>query len=164
MTLLKRLILGATLLTTCSSTTIYMFEKIKGSRSITYALRLRPNEDLKQQLMAFAKANDLHAAYVITCAGSLKQANIRFANQPKGTVLTEKFEITSLVGAFNTEGGHFHISLADSTGRTIGGHLMDENLIYTTAEIVIGEATDLAFSRETDSLTTYKELVVRPRK
>ena len=104
MTLFKRLILGTILITTCSFTTIYMFDKMKGSRSTTYALRLRPNEDLKQQLMAFAQANDLHAAYVITCVGRLKQANIRFANQPKGTVLTEKFEITSLVGAFNTEG------------------------------------------------------------
>jgi hypothetical protein len=107
MTLFKRLILGAILLTTCFCTTPYIFRKMYSSRSITYALRLRPNEDLKQQLMAFAKANDLRAAYVITCVGSLKQAHIRFANQPKGTVLTEKFEITSLVGAFNTEGGAF---------------------------------------------------------
>jgi uncharacterized protein len=161
--LLSRLLLVVALITTCSFSTVYIFEKMKGSRSKTYALRLRPNEDLKKQLMAFAQQNDLRAAYVITCVGSLRQANIRFANQPSGTLLTDKFEITSLVGAFNTEGGHFHISISDGTGRTIGGHLMDDNLIYTTAEIVIGEATDLAFFRETDTLTTYKELVVKPR-
>jgi uncharacterized protein len=40
---------------------------------------------------------------------------------------------------------------------------MDDNLIYTTAEIVIGEATDLVFKRETDSITTYKELAIYPR-
>jgi uncharacterized protein len=161
---LKLLVFGALCIAACSFTSIYVYEKMKDSRSAVYALRLKPNEDLKKQLMAFAQANQLRAAYIITCVGSLQQAHIRYANQPKGTMLEGKFEITSLVGAFNAESGHFHISLADSTGRTVGGHLMDDNLIYTTAEIVIGEAKDLAFYRETDSLTTYKELVVRARK
>jgi uncharacterized protein len=147
----------------CSFSTLYIQQKMKASSSKVYALRLRPNEDLKKSLMDFAKKEKLKAAYIITCVGSLQKANIRFANQPNGTALTDKFEIVSLVGAFNTEGGHFHISLSDSTGKTIGGHLMDDNLIYTTAEIVIGEATDLVFKRETDSITTYKELTIYPR-
>jgi predicted DNA-binding protein with PD1-like motif len=40
---------------------------------------------------------------------------------------------------------------------------MDGSLIFTTAEIVIGEATDLVFKRETDSITTYKELKIYPK-
>ncbi len=55
------------------------------------------------------------------------------------------------------------VSLSDSTGATIGGHLLDGNEIYTTAEIVIGEARQLQFRREADPETTYKELTVRKR-
>ena len=38
--------------------------------------------------------------------------------------------------------------------------MMDGCLVYTTAEIVIGEATDLTFSREEDSITHFKELKI----
>ena len=159
----KQILLPFVCVLICSFSTIYAIQKMKASRSKVYALRLRPGDDLKKSITDFAKANQLQAAYVVTCVGSLKQANIRFANQLTGTELTDKFEIVSLTGVFNTEGGHFHIALSDGTGKTIGGHLMDGNLVYTTAEIVIGEATDLVFKRETDSVTTYKELTIYSR-
>jgi len=54
-----------------------------------YALRLHPNQDLKQEIGAFAKANNIQAGYIITCVGSLKKANLRFANQP-GPLLGKK--------------------------------------------------------------------------
>jgi predicted DNA-binding protein with PD1-like motif len=44
-----------------------------------------------------------------------------------------------------------------------GGHLLDGNLVYTTAEIVAGEATSLRFTRETDPATGFKELSVKKR-
>jgi predicted DNA-binding protein with PD1-like motif len=34
-------------------------------------------------------------------------------------------------------------------------------MIYTTAEIVIGEARGIVFTRETDQTTGYKELMIR---
>jgi len=37
------------------------------------------------------------------------------------------------------------------------------SLVYTTAEIAVGELTALAFSRELDPKTTYKELAIRKR-
>ena len=54
-------------------------------------------------------------------------------------------------------------AVADSTGRTIGGHLLDGCRIYTTAEIVLGELPALEFGRETDATFGYKELSIRPR-
>jgi uncharacterized protein len=126
-----------------------------------FALRLRPGQDLKKEIMAFAKANDIKAGYIITCVGSLKKATLRLANQPEATVWNDKFEIVSLVGTLSSESGaHLHASISDGTGKTIGGHLMDDNLVYTTAEIVIGEVLDLKFSRQLDSITTYKELFI----
>ncbi len=125
-----------------------------------FAIRLEPNADLKKSLLTFAKTHRLSAAYVITCVGSVKQAHLRLANQPKGQFWVKKMEILSLVGTFNTEGGHFHVSLADETGATIGGHLLDDNLIFTTAEIVIGNAANLIFKREIDPKTGFKELFI----
>ena len=129
-----------------------------------YALRLRPNQDLKQEIVAFAKSNNIQAGYIITCVGSLKKANLRLANQPEATIWEEKFEIVSLVGTFGADSGvHLHASISDGTGRIIGGHLMDGNLIYTTAEIVIGEVLDVNFFRRLDSITTYNELFIEKK-
>jgi hypothetical protein len=45
------------------------------------------------------------------------------------------------------------LSMSDSLGVTTGGHLLDENLIYTTAEIVISESKNHIFTREKDGST-----------
>lgn len=126
----------------------------------TYAVRLKPGEDLRGALEAFATHHHLRAAFIQTCVGSLNSVTIRFANQPKETLLTGPFEIVSLVGTLSADGPHLHISVSDGAGRTIGGHLAAGSSVYTTAEIVIGEIAGAAFKRETDPATTYKELVV----
>src|SRR4051812_10569720 len=108
-----------------------------------FSIRLKPHQDLKVELLKFAASEKLKAAALISCAGSLEQYNIRFANQPDGTFAKGFFEIVSLSGAFNDTSSHLHISVSDEEGNTIGGHLMNNNLIYTTAELVIVELTDL---------------------
>lgn len=127
----------------------------------TYALRLRPGDDLRQQLTAFAQANHIAAGAMLTCVGSLTVATLRLANQEGPTVLRGHFEIVSLVGTLSAGGSHLHLAVSDSTGRTIGGHLLDGCRVYTTAEIVLGELPALEFGRETDPTFGYQELVVR---
>jgi uncharacterized protein len=129
----------------------------------TYALRLHPQQDLKQALEVFRRDHALQAGCVLTCVGSLRRAAIRFANQPDTTLLDGKFEIVSLVGTLSPEGAHLHISLSDGRGQTVGGHLQEGALIYTTAEVVLGELDDLTFSRPVDAETGYDELAVQPR-
>ena len=114
--------------------------------------------------MVFAEKNKIKAGFVATCVGSLEQVNLRYANQPSGTLLKGHFEILSLSGTFSDTSAHLHLSVADSTGKTIGGHLLDDNQIYTTAEIVVGELLDVEFTRELDSTYGYQELVIRARK
>jgi predicted DNA-binding protein with PD1-like motif len=132
----------------------------KSEKNTFYALRLKPNQDLKKELQAFVKKENIKAGFVVTTVGSLKKAVIRFANQKENTVIENKFEIVSLVGTMGQDGLHLHISISDENGKTIGGHLADGSLIYTTAEIVLGELNDINFVREKDEETTYKELMI----
>jgi predicted DNA-binding protein with PD1-like motif len=125
-----------------------------------HAFRLRPKQDLKEEIARFARERGIQAGFIITCVGSLQRAAIRFANQNETTILEGKYEIVSLVGTLEKDGLHLHISLSDSQGAMVGGHLQDGSLVYTTAEIVIGEATGLIFRRVFDAETGYPELVV----
>lgn len=128
-----------------------------------YVIRLRPGQDVGQELSRLVVEKGLRAAFILTCVGSLRQAALRLANQPDTTLYEDKFEIVSLVGTLDAAGYHLHISLSDGQGRTIGGHLMPGCLVYTTAEIVIGEAEYLVFTRPFDPESGYPELVVLPR-
>jgi predicted DNA-binding protein with PD1-like motif len=125
------------------------------------ALRLKPGQDLRREIEELVKARHIRAGFIITTVGSLSQAAMRLADQSSTTRFEGKFEIVSLVGTLGPDGVHLHISISDSTGRTIGGHLVEGCAIYTTAEIVIGEARGLIFARGTDPETGYKELQIR---
>ena len=124
------------------------------------AIRLKPNEDLRQSLKNFAEKENITAGFILTAIGSLKQATIRFANQETSTVLTDKFEILSLNGTIATTGVHLHMTISDKQGKTIGGHLSDGCIIYTTAEIIIGTSEEHTFFRTLDTQTGYKELEI----
>ncbi len=129
----------------------------------SYALRLKPHQDVKKTLMLFAKENHILAGCILTAVGSLEQSNLRFANQANSITRKGHFEVVSLTGTFGPGSAHLHMSVSDSTGSTLGGHLMDENLVYTTLEIVVGDLTGIEFEREKDSTYGYPELVIKPR-
>jgi uncharacterized protein len=67
----------------------------------------------------------------------------------------------SLTGTVSVNSSHLHISISDSTGKTIGGHLMQGCKIYTTAEIVLVESGKYIFTREKDGSTSREELQIR---
>jgi predicted DNA-binding protein with PD1-like motif len=125
-----------------------------------YALRLHPGQDVKNEITVFTKKQQIKAGIVLTCIGSLSSARLRLADENVTKKLEEKFEILSLQGTLSQDGCHLHISISDSEGSVIGGHLLDGCIIYTTAEIVIGEVDDLTFSREYDPQTGFDELKV----
>ena len=125
----------------------------------TSAIRLKPDQDLKKELVSFTSLNNIKAGYILTCVGSLKKAVIRLADNTIKT-FNENFEIVSLVGTISQDGSHLHISLADKDGKVIGGHLKDGCIIYTTAEIIIAESKSFLFSRKPDKQTGFKELII----
>ena len=127
------------------------------------AFRLRPGADLKSELLRLVNEHQWRAATVLTAVGSLSVVSLRFANQPNATKFDGKHEIVSLIGTLSQDGIHLHMSVADSKGQMFGGHVMDGSLINTTAEIVIGELSELDFKREHCPESGYRELVVLSR-
>ena len=128
-----------------------------------HAFRLRPGEDLKAEIQTFLRDKNITAGWIMTCVGSLSRVNIRFADQEAGTRLDGPFEIISMAGTVSVNGVHLHLCVSDWNGRTIGGHLLEGNIIRTTAEIVIGETRGLEFRRVTDRDTGWQELVIETK-
>ena len=133
------------------------------SRIKAHVFRLKPGQDLLEEIKNWAKSNHIKAASILTVVGSLKKVSLRYANQSKAETKEGHFEIVSLTGMVSEDSVHLHASVALPNGETIGGHLMGENLIYTTAEIALGEFEDLTFAREKDDTFGYQELVVKKK-
>ncbi|XP_076021374.1 bifunctional protein GlmU-like [Genypterus blacodes] len=131
-----------------------------------YVVRYGPGSELLGSLQAFVKERQLKAPFIMTCVGSVTSAKLRLANATATNLneiiqLSGRYEIVSLVGTLNPD-AHLHICLSDSKGKTVGGHVMGNLQIFTTAEVVIGEAVDLQLTREMDNITGFPELVVQP--
>ena len=124
----------------------------------THAFRLKPGDDVKQEIDTLVAGKGIKAGYIATAVGSLTHYNIRFSN---GDSATGHFEVVSLVGTVSVHGSPLHISVADGDGKMTGGHLQDGNKVYTTLEMVVVETKDLVFARENDGSTPCQELVIR---
>lgn len=113
----------------------------------------------------FIAEQQLEAAYIATCVGSLQKCTLRMANADRDhkneiKSYEQRFEILSLVGTVSKDGAHVHIGLSDSEGACVGGHLISGE-IFTTAEIVIGCVPNIAFARRYDDATGFPELEVQ---
>ena len=132
-----------------------------------WAFRLTPGADLKRELAGFVAAHGLKAAFVATCVGSLSAARLRLPSHPSEPEavlkLDEPMEILSLSGTLSPEGLHLHVALARRDGQCVGGHLLEGCRVRTTAELVLGEPTDLTFGRLADPATGYHELDIARR-
>lgn len=130
---------------------------------LIHVFRLRPGQDLKAEINAFASSNDIEAGWIASCVGSLNSANLRLAGHPNGTLFPGPFEILSLSGTVSKNGCHLHICISDGNGSTTGGHLLDGSYVYTTAEIIICQTKEFVFNREKDPETGYQELKVNKK-
>jgi predicted DNA-binding protein with PD1-like motif len=126
-----------------------------------YAFRLRPHQDLKNGILAFARQSGIRSGAVISCVGSLEQLSLRFANQRDACDRSAHFEILTLTGTFSTHSAHLHMSVADHQGHILGGHVLENNFVFTTAEIVVITFPGVEFAREKDDAYGYHELVVK---
>ena len=152
------------LFATMETTTAQSVTSAQSSSMTTLSFRLKPGQDLKLALDELVQHRQIVAGTLLTCVGSLTDVALRLANQNEATHYSGHLEIVSLTGTLSANGSHVHLSVSDSTGRTLGGHLMAGCKIYTTAEIVVGLLPDVVFTREPDPTFGYRELVVRKKK
>lgn len=124
------------------------------------ATRLTNGADLKASIAKIVTDENIQAGSIASCVGCLYSVNLRLAGAEKTLQLNEPLEIVSLMGTLTPNHQHIHISVADTTGRVFGGHLLEGSLIDTTGELVIHHYPTLAFSREFDDATGYTELVI----
>lgn len=103
-----------------------------------YALRLLPGQEVLSQLRAFAQQQQLHAAWIAGCTGSLTDVALRYAGQENTALLSGKFEVIALNGTLEQSGEHLHLCVSDPHGTMLGGHMMPGCTVRTTLELVIG--------------------------
>eukprot|EP00820_Chromera_velia_P016855 Cvel_6380.t1-p1 / transcript=Cvel_6380.t1 / gene=Cvel_6380 / organism=Chromera_velia_CCMP2878 / gene_product=Bifunctional protein GlmU, putative / transcript_product=Bifunctional protein GlmU, putative / location=Cvel_scaffold311:1-2067(-) / protein_length=139 / sequence_SO=supercontig / SO=protein_coding / is_pseudo=false len=136
------------------------FPVVKSSPGRFFTFRLPPGAKLKEELERVVTSQDRKAACVVTCVGSLTQLTARMANADAETPneiksWEERLEICSLVGTLSSTGGsHLHITCSDRDGKCIGGHLI-EGTVFTTAEVVLAELSELKFERKMDERTGF---------
>ena len=128
---------------------------------ITHALRLTPGQDINKEITLYVQKNSIAAGVILSCVGSLTRATLRLADERITKNYEEKFEIVSLTGTLSPDGCHLHMSIANKDGHVFGGHMKDNCLVYSTAEIVIGVCEHLAFTRVHDNDTGFKELQIK---
>lgn len=133
-----------------------------------HTFRLKPGQDLKPEIEKYVRNNNIQAGFVVTCVAGLKQATLRMADAKPDKQDIRTFdgplEVTSLVGTVSVNGCHLHITVSDKNGAVFGGHLKENSPVHLTAEVVLGEDTDVVYSREPDEDTGFTELVIRETK
>ncbi len=121
-------------------------------------LRLRPGDDLRRALEATALPAGASGAFVASGMGSLVGLKLRLAGASLTTSFDGDFELLTLAGSLTPGGSHLHVSAADAQGAVFGGHLVNGNIVRTTAEILLVPVFAWQMSREMDPATGFPEL------
>jgi predicted DNA-binding protein with PD1-like motif len=126
-----------------------------------YPVRLLPGDDLRRALEDHLAAQGQTAAFVLAGVGSLRPALVRLAGAEAALDLDDDLELLTLSGTVSSRGSHLHLSVADASGRVIGGHVAYGCIVRTTAEVLLALLPGWDFSRELDVRTGWSELVIR---
>lgn len=126
------------------------------------AFRLRPGDDLRSVIETRFAAEPEEAGFVAAAVGSLTWTHLRLADQDHATRFMGPMEILALSGTLSLDGPHLHASVAAADGHAIGGHLLTDSPVYTTAEIVLGLLDGVRFERPVDPETGSRELAIQP--
>lgn len=126
--------------------------------------RLSEDEDLVEAIKSRAEKAEVKAG-AFFLIGTLNNAVLGFyeKRQYKTIRLEGPLEIASCVGdiAVDEEGEtvvHAHIVVSDANGHGFGGHLMKDNHVGATAELVLFEALSIDLRRVHDGKTNLRLL------
>ncbi len=129
-----------------------------------HIFRIQPGQDLLKGIGEYCEKNSIKSAEILQIIGSLKVAELSFLKELPGKYITKKFkgpmEIVCAQGSIATAGNEVvpHIHIMVSTEKSaIGGHLSIGCIIFSTAEVFIGELWK-QIERKKDSHTGLNEL------
>ena len=126
-----------------------------------YLIRLKPNQDIKQELIQFSVKNNIKVGSIVSAVGSVTKMSVRIADGKTVVQDNQNREVFGLSGTLVHNQIHAHIAAINTKMDVFGGHLMDGCLVHTTMEITILDVSDnINASREYDEGTGYDELFV----
>lgn len=135
-----------------------MFKKI-------HAFRIKPKEDLLRAIEDYCESNGVTSGIVIGIIGSLEKASLNFLKSLPANYINKQFdgpmEIASAQGSVAKMDDkiivHIHV-LVDNENEIRGGHLVEGSIVFSTAEVVIGEL-ERQLKRTKNDYTGLFELV-----
>ncbi len=134
-----------------------MFKKI-------HVFRIKPKQYLLESIQRFCKKNNITSGIIIGIIGSLEKASLNYIKTLPANYINKRFEgpleIVSGQGSIaNHEGKtivHIHLTISNENGAN-AGHLAKGSIVFSTAEVVIGELEE-QLQREKDDYTGLLEL------
>lgn len=128
----------------------------------TIAIRLTDGQDLYQEIERLVTEHQIKGGVILSAVGGLRESTIRVPVIDGNVqyIHPQNVEIDCAHGTVATNGLHVHISVSDTDGKAMGGHLKPGCTIRTTCELVIGVLEEVTFSRQPDAHTGYDELVI----
>ena len=126
-----------------------------------YLLRLKPNQDIKLELLKYAQERNIKTASIVSAVGSVSSMKVRIADGRTIVSDTHNREVLSLSGTLINGKIHAHIGAISTSMDVFGGHLMQGCIVHTTMEITLLDLSeDVQAERIFDSETGYDELNV----
>jgi len=145
------------------------------------AIRLAPGEDVLPSMHRMLRDAGITQGVILSGVASLQHATVRNIHTFPGdwpirpqdrhtTRIVGPLEILAMQGnvAADPEGQliihcHLEFSVGEPPSHTFGGHLLEDTIVGTAAEIFIAELVDLSLVRAWDEETSTFELDVDPR-
>lgn len=132
---------------------------IYNKRMNIHMLRLKPQQDIKQALIAYTQEHQLNNVILLSVVGSVSKMRVRIADGVTVLEKEENMEIVHMSGTITQYQVHIHILGIDVGMQTFGGHLKEGTLVHTTLECALMDVSDVyQNSRVFDSETGYAEL------
>ncbi len=137
----------------------------KGQIKNVYAVRLEAGEDIIDGITKLCEQCSIRHGAIVSGIGSLSKASFcdpaPFPEKPGGygygepIVLEGGIELISLSGVIceddnNNVSLHIHGAFADGEGKSYAGHLVKENYVLITVELIIEEFENIYMARKLD--------------
>jgi len=103
------------------------------------AVRLDRGQDLRREITRLVQEHRIGAGFIASAVGCLQKLHIRLAEK-KGKnsrlrLTDQNLEVLALSGTLSLTGLHLHISVADSEGHALGGHVLEGCEVYLSLRI-----------------------------